>query len=128
MRTEMSSLRSDRTIRWRFALPASIFLCVVAGTLCDVRGVSPEAGEMAGLLSSFLLANTVALWVVADARSRRIDLPWDGGTFVFFTWPLFAPIYLLRTRGWRAIVPLAWFVLLSLAGGLVGSIPAFLNR
>ena len=124
----MNSLRNDRAIRWRFALPVSIFLCVLAGTLCDVRGVSAEAGELAGPLSSFLLANTVALWVVADARSRKIELPWDGGTFVFFTWPLFAPVYLLRTRGWRGIVPLGWFVLLSLAGALVGSIPALLNR
>jgi hypothetical protein len=46
---------------------------------------------------------------------------------VFFAWPLFVPIYLFSTRGWRAFATLGFFLLLYLAAALFSIIPFILR-
>ena len=57
----------------------------------------------------YLLPATIALWVVADARERRHCRLYDFVSFVFFLWPVIAPIYLFQTRGLRAFSTIGLF-------------------
>jgi hypothetical protein len=79
------------------------------------------------LLAAAFLASGIALWVLADARQRQRSIPYDFGSFVFFTWPLLVPIYLFSTRGWRAFAPIGCFILIYLAAALAGSIPLMIH-
>ncbi len=45
-------------------------------------------------------------------------MPYDFDSFIFFLWPLAAPVYLFRTRGWRAFGPIGLFVALSIVAVL----------
>lgn len=40
----------------------------------------------------------LAMWVVSDAARRGRRLCYDYGTFVFFSWPLLLPVYLVQSR------------------------------
>ncbi len=77
-------------------------------------------------LATLLFPGSIALWVLADARRRGHPLPYDAGSFIYFASPVFAPLYLFSTRGWRAFVTLGWFLLLYLAASFVGAIPYLL--
>jgi hypothetical protein len=50
---------------------------------------------------------------------------YDFDSLIFFLWPLVAPIYLLRTRGWDAAIPLGGFFLLRLGGFLFATVMAY---
>src|SRR5258707_1381386 len=104
-----------------------MFYCLVAVVLHQSVGSPPGAPAVAAMLANILFFSSVALWVVADARRRRCPLAYDFGSFVFFAWWSVAPIYLLSTRGWRALIPFAYFVLLYLAASVFGNIPAWLS-
>lgn len=55
------------------------------------------------LFWTWLFPTVAATWVISDARQRRRSPPYDFGTLVFLAWPLVVPIYLLKTRGLKAI-------------------------
>jgi len=88
-------------------------------TLGSPRGVH----AFLALLAQLLLPGSIALWVLADARRRGRSLHYDAGSFIFFAWPVLAPIYLFSTRGLRAFAALGWFLFLYLAASFFGSIP-----
>ena len=83
------------------------------------------AGAPAGLpailelVAAYLFPASIALWVRADAARRRSRVPYDFDSFVFFFWPLLAPVYLFRTRGWDGCGPVALFVGLLVASLLL---------
>ena len=56
------------------------------------------------------LALVVSSWVIADARKRQRRVCYDYDSFVFFAWPIVVPVYLFRTRGFRAFLTLLCFV------------------
>jgi hypothetical protein len=62
--------------------------------------LSPNANYVSQAAFSFILS----FWVTADARKRHHPLCYDYDSFVFFLWPVVVPVYLLRTRGWRALL------------------------
>ena len=49
-------------------------------------------------------ATCLAMWACLDARSRRCTPCFDFGTFVFFTWYITVPCYLIATRGWPGLL------------------------
>ena len=53
-------------------------------------------------------------WIISDARSRNRRLFYDYDTFMFYAWPLLAPLYLIQTRGWRVLWTLLGFVCIGL--------------
>lgn len=59
------------------------------------------------LVAGWLLPASIASWVQADAQRRGAPFPYDLASFVFLIWPVAAPFYLLRTRGWRGCGPIA---------------------
>lgn len=66
-------------------------------------------------LSQYILALLICAWIQADAREKQKHLCYDFDTFLFFTWPLLAPIYLFQTRGLRAFITIIVFALLCAA-------------
>jgi len=102
-------------VRWFFSLPASILYCLA--TLAIYEGFNSPSGIPApvALLAWLLHPTGIALWVLADARARRRQLPYDAGAFFFLAWPILAPVYLFSTRGWRAFAVIGWFLLLNFA-------------
>lgn len=51
----------------------------------------------------------LTLWVLRDAHERGLPLAFDQGLFVYIAWPVYIPIYLVRSRGWKGILWLALF-------------------
>ena len=102
-----------------------LWLCAIA--LGVVYTVAPD-GELsvrADLASRLALPLVIASWVSADARKRGKVVCYDYESFVFFAWPFIVPIYLLQTRGVRALVTLLCFFgiwLVALAPLLMRSI------
>lgn len=70
---------------------------------------SEGRNEIADLTSPIVFSSIVSLWVLTDAHHREKQLCYDYGTFVFFGWPIFVPIYLFQTRGVRAFITLFCF-------------------
>lgn len=103
-----------------------MFYCLTASAMHETLDSPDGVPAFLALLAELLLPCSVALWVLADARRRGRALYYDAGTFIFFSWPVFAPIYLFSTRGWRAFAVLGWFLLLYLVATFFGSIPYIL--
>src|ERR1043165_2038259 len=78
---------------------------ISAGLRSD--GVPPERARFAGSVAFSLI---MASWVIADARKRQKRLCYDYDSFVYFAWPIVVPIYLIQTRGLRALLTLLCFV------------------
>ena len=67
-------------------------------------------------IAAYLVPSSVSLWVRSDAVARGKRPPYDFDSLMFFLWVIAAPVYLFRTRGLRALGPLA-LCLLSFIGG-----------
>ena len=71
----------------------------------------PERGGLNEyLLTAWLLPVIMAVWVVGDARRCKTRLVYDYDTFLFWAWPILIPIYLFKTRGWRALLTIGAFL------------------
>jgi hypothetical protein len=114
-------------MRWLFSLPAAMFYCLTTTVMYEAAGSPSGIPGLAVVLAHYLLTGCIAFWVVTDARQHRRPLPYDYGSFVFFGWWVLVPLYLFSSRGWRGFIPLGGFVLLLLAAGIVGSVPAWFS-
>jgi hypothetical protein len=107
---------------WFFSSPAAIFYAMtgehVSGPL-EARGL---LAPIAGWLFNLLLAAAVARWVLGEARRAGWDVSYDFPTFCFFSWPVFAPVFAFRTRGWRGFAVLGWFVLIVVGSAIAASL------
>src|SRR5580765_5619726 len=79
---------------WVYALAVSVSWVAASG-----RGGLSGAAD---LISRWAMALVIANWVIRDARKRGRPLCYDYGMFLFFAWPIVAPVYLFQTRGVRA--------------------------
>lgn len=87
-----------------------LWLYALARGIASATG--PPGAEMpprAEIASTIAEGFIMAFWVLADARKRQRNLPYDYGSLVFFAWPIAVPIYLFQTRGARALITLLWF-------------------
>jgi len=75
----------------------ALALVVVAGNLGAIiyglELIAPSLGFT--ILYGVTVSAAIAWWIVADSRTSFVV---DYGWFAFFTWPLFLPWYLIRTR------------------------------
>jgi hypothetical protein len=69
----------------------------------------------AELVSQYLFAASIAVWVQRDVIRRQQSVPYDFDSFIFVFWPFATPVYLFRTRGWCALVPIAAFIGVAVA-------------
>jgi hypothetical protein len=105
-------------------------------SLCIFCAVTVEAfqfflGEPSGWLAlvavvaGYLLCSSISLWIQADATQRRKNALYDFDSLTFFFWPIVAPIYLFRRRGWDAVAPIGLFLLLQIGGVLFAALLAY---
>jgi len=87
----------------------ALWLCVIALGVAHLYAPGDEMSKRADLASRFALPLVIASWVTADARKRGKRLCYDYDSFVFFAYPIIAPIYLFQTRGARAFLTLLCF-------------------
>lgn len=95
-------------------LPTVLLIATVL-TLPIVWHAAPDpktAHNRADFYWWWIIPLVVVNWIISDARHHRRQLCYDHDTFQFWAWPLLGPIYLARTRGWRAIWPLLLFGLI----------------
>ena len=65
------------------------------------EGPLPPGADLASRAAFFLILSG---WVTADARKRHHPLCYDYDSLVFFFGLVVVPVYLIRTRGWRALL------------------------
>ena len=87
----------------------TLWLCAIALGVAYTVSPDGEISKRADAASRFALPLVIASWVTADARKRGRQLCYDYDSFVFFAWPLIAPVYIFQTRGVRAFLTLLWF-------------------
>jgi hypothetical protein len=87
-----------------------IFCTTAAYQLYRFLGQPNGMPAILALAAYYLLPATIALWVVADSKERGHWRLYDFGSFVFFLWPVLAPIYLFQTRGLRAFSTIGLFL------------------
>jgi phosphotransferase system glucose/maltose/N-acetylglucosamine-specific IIC component len=94
------------------------FVCIICSLLASILyGLAREPGgapAIAAIVAGYLFNASISLWVSADAMRRGTSVPYDFDSFVFFTWPITAPVYLLRTRGARGCGVIILFLLFLL--------------
>ena len=78
--------------------------------VCILVGKPGMVSAGADLISTWALALVVSIWVLRDADKRGRQLFYDYGMFVFFWWPIVAPVYLFQTRGVRAFITILCFI------------------
>jgi hypothetical protein len=111
--------------RWFLSLPAVMFCCVAASGMYANFAWRDGIAGLAAMIARVLLSSSIALWILADARKRGRPMPYDAGSFLYFAWPVLAPVYLFKTRGWGAFAVLGWFGLLYFTAVIFSQIPAF---
>ena len=92
-----------------------IFCATAAYQLYRFLGQPNGMPAISALAAYYLLPAAIALWVVADAQRRGRSTLYDFGSFVFFFWPVIAPIYLFETRGLRAFSTIGLFLVVFFA-------------
>ena len=95
---------------WAFALAYGL----AAGL--TLSGALPKRAELA---ADICLPFLLAFWVVTDVRKREQRICYDFDSFVFFAWPFVLPVYLFKTRGWRALWVVLWLISLFALSALV---------
>jgi hypothetical protein len=79
-------------------------------TVCIAVGKPGTVSAGMELISTWALNLVISTWVLRDAHKRGRQLFYDYGMFVFFWWPIVAPVYLFQTRGVRAFLTLLCFI------------------
>ena len=97
-----------------------VFCAVAALELHSVIGEPGGVPAIAAAIALHFAPATIALWVRADAHGRGRQLPLDFEAMVFFTWFISAPIYVLRTRGWRGLGVILVFLVVYIAAAVAG--------
>ena len=95
---------------WVYALAVSVSWVAASG-----RGGLSGAAD---LISRWAMALVIANWVIRDAQKRGRPLCYVYGMFLFFAWPIVAPVYLFQTRGVRAFLTLLWFIAILLVAAI----------
>lgn len=82
----------------------------------------PSTAPLLQILIWILTASSLALWVRDDARARGCTPCFEFDSFIFFTWWLSIPGYLIVTRGWRGLLVAVTAVLLFLVTAIACAI------
>lgn len=61
-------------------------------------------------------------WLVTDCKTTRVTWPIDLGMFLGIGWFLILPYYLFKTRGVKAMIGIASFIGILIAGWLSAAI------
>jgi hypothetical protein len=103
-----TSRRMPKWLQGMLAPTLMLWLYAAAyGVACGMRdGMLPTSADYVARIA---LALIVSSWVIADARKRQRHVFYDYDSLIFFAWPVVVPVYLFRTRGFRALLTLLCF-------------------
>jgi hypothetical protein len=93
-----------RLIATLVSLPATIYYSATALFLANSGPFTNW--PLLEFLAVVVCYSTISIWFVTDARRGRRAIAYDLDSLMFFFWPIAGPIYLFRTRRWRAFFPL----------------------
>ena len=96
----------------------SIFCATAALELHEFSGAPGGMPAVCAIVANYLTSASIALWIQIDAHERGERPAYDFDTLAFIFWPIVAPVYLFRTRGAGAFVPLTAFVAVTMLGYL----------
>ena len=113
------TLRPSKWIPTAPAATATLVLYSLASAFISQSGAN---SPWIRILNPHALSLIVCAWILTDARQRRRPICYDFDTFLFFAWPLLAPIYLFQTRRYRALLPMLGFVAIWLGGHIIISL------
>lgn len=99
-------------LRMRLSTGLLVFACLTLPLVWHAAPDAKTAENRADIYWRFIIPLLIANWILVDARQRRQKTCYDYDAFQFWAWPLLSPIYLVRTRGWRALWPLLAVALL----------------
>lgn len=91
-------------------------LLVLLGSIASIAATyeGTDISSTSSLLWTGCFSYCVAWWIERDRKSRAVAAPFEYQAFVFFLWPIAAPHYLFKTRGWRGLFLGIGLVFLSL--------------
>ena len=101
------------------------FLVLACGVASALGPEGTGMPKRASMVASVAFPLAIATWVMADARKRGRKVCYDFDSFVYFAWPVVAPVYLFQTRGPRAFLTLLCFAglwLISMLAAMVVSV------
>lgn len=91
-----------------------VLLCIFCATaaiqLHGFIGAPDGLPAVCVIIASYLAPSSISLWIQLDAHDEGRRVAYDFDSLTFFLWPVVAPIYLFRTRGAGAFVPLSAFI------------------
>jgi hypothetical protein len=102
MKSLKRHLTSDTVMLYAFAFVAYTAGGLYSMSRWDTRGLD--------LLTRVGLLYVVGYWLAKDSRRRSFHLPYCLGMFLLATWVILLPYYLFKTRGARAIIPVALYL------------------
>ena len=108
----------------RFSLPAMLIfvftgISVAASTL--YTGLKAEEPPLLSLLTTVGWLWVIGWWQTDDISRRRARWFYCPGLFLQSAWPFVLSYYLLKTRGPRALIPIALFVAVWIAAAVIGA-------
>ncbi|MET1078930.1 MAG: hypothetical protein ABWY06_13030 [Pseudomonas sp.] len=112
-------------MRHSISIAIVITLSIIHYSIMGYFGQDPAPESEALMAWSFALM--VAMWCQDDAKKQKFHRPYEFGAFIFFTWIIVLPAYLVRTRGWRGWLVFLAFLFLSLVPYLCGWIAYYAN-
>lgn len=85
---------------------ALFFVAAAAAGLGHVAASSRGVGaDFSPLFVTLSISWLVAFWIETDGKRGKKFHVWDLGFFLFFTWIVVGPYYMLKTRGARGLLP-----------------------
>jgi hypothetical protein len=71
-------------------------------------------------ITYFFNFGLIYLWLKSDSKKTHTHLFFDTGLFLFLAWPVVILVYLIRTRGWKAIRIIFIFICIFFGSQLLG--------
>jgi hypothetical protein len=80
------------------------------------------------LFGYLMLFGLMGYWLDKDSRQHRISWVFDMGFFLYLAWPVIVPIYLFRTRRFKAIPIILGFLGIYIGAYAIGGVIGIIIR
>ena len=81
-----------------------------------------ETPPMFALVYAFGFLWMIGWWLRDDSKRREIRWVYDIGFFLSVAWPFVLPIYLLKSRGVKGIIPVLAFIGVFIGATILGMV------
>jgi hypothetical protein len=102
--------------------PLVLFAIALAALLTSYAATGLWPSKSFEVVAAFGWSLLLAIWVVADARRRKLIPCFDFGFFCYVFMPVVVPCYCFWSRGWRGALTLATLVSLWVVPYVVATV------